>query len=716
MITYSKFLFGACVCSCIMFAVTSCKDTDEFLEKKDSGNTGNRTEEANLFDFSTTREVDLQVEYNGFETLGPVRFSIYDTNPVVNEGTEEAYVSQNVKPLIEAYTDDNGKFDQTLTLPAYAKELHIVTGNLAIGLSHESVKVVNNEAKVVVKNDGSTQLATRSTLRAPGTGELTDVLGKLMSTAYEVNGSGNTTSVQVYKEWGTPLGKWNTSSGRPDYLMTEQEKAGKQDMVLTDTEVADMYNTACNILPNDRTLDNSGYRNSADVMLKDDSEVTITALGSFTCWNTTLGYYYYGANEPTDRMDLNPIMLFPNTQDGKRYDSGDYQGNIGSVRGDVIQLIYYPHIAEADPNVKYTEGTTTFPKGTKIGFIIRTNGWGMMGKEYGTKQTKTSSPYNNAMNIWVSSTEGMSYAKPFSGKTFNHPNPTGEARTAMFSYTSDANKKFCILAFEDACDDTDYNDLIFALNPASVFVGLNNAEKDKTTTSCIYAFEDMWPSRGDYDMNDVIVDCKHQMDFTKGKVKTETFKLTTYQNVVEKVSGLAMRLNTKVTPSKIVMKKGPKDSNPTTCTFTKDSKENVYYLTSDVKSEINTSYIFEITYSDAQALDKCATIEPFLYGIRDGKNWEVHLPYMKPTTNMDMSFFGTDNDYSDPSQGTYYVRPGYYPFAFQLEGATAEDFFDTILDTKHESRPIDDFYPTFIQWSVSKGKECTDWYLHPSSK
>ncbi len=44
--------------------------------------------------------------------------------------------------------------------------------------------------------------------------------------------------------------------------------------------------------------------------------------------------------------------------------------------------------------------------------------------------------------------------------------------------------------FEDACDDTDYNDLIFALNPAKVLLGLNEVEKEKTTKSGVYAFED----------------------------------------------------------------------------------------------------------------------------------------------------------------------------------------------------------------------------------
>ena len=154
------------------------------------------------------------------------------------------------------------------------------------------------------------------------------------------------------------------------------------------------------------------------------------------------------------------------------------------------------------------------------------------------------------------------------------------------------------------------------------------------------------------------------------------------------------------------MKKGSK-----TCTFTKEG--DCYYLTDDIKSEINTTYTFEITYNTAQELKNLAEIEPFIYGIRDGKNWEVHLPEHAPTGKMDMSFFGTYDDASDIAAGRYYVRNSIYPFAFYLEGSSAEYFFETILDVTHESRPIDNFYPTFIKWSVSKGSECADWYLNP---
>jgi LruC domain-containing protein len=719
MINYSKFLFSACVGSCVLFAVTSCKDTDEFFTDKSK----ETPVESNSFDFSTTQTVDLFVDYSDFETLGPVRFAIYATNPVVNEHTDDAYVDETIKPLLETYTDENGKFDQALTLPAYAKVLHIVTGNLAIGFDHSTAEVVNHEAKVVVKNDGST-MEVYASRRAPGPGESTNELGKLKSTGYEVNTSGITTATQVYKEWGTPLGHWNTATGRPvDYLM-DATAVTTPGLVLTQQEVDAMYNKACNILPNNSGIDNSHYRTSADITLKDESEVTITALGSFTCWNSSLGYYYYNeSTKPTNRMDLNVIMLFPNTQDGKRYTNGDYQNNIGTVRGDAIHLMYYPHINESDANVRYSEASTKFPKGTKIGFLMRTNGWGMMGKEYATKQTSSSSPYNKAMNIWASSTEGMSYANANLGSSFKKPNPNGDARTALFAYTDNNDSKYCILSFEDACDDNDYNDLIFALNPAKVFLGLNDVEEGKSTTSGVYAFEDLWPNRGDYDMNDVMVDYKHELTYAnQGKVQKEVIRLKTFQNVVGKVSGLAVRLNTKTTPSSIVMKKMAKgQTTEQTVTFTKDDKENYYYLTDNITAELNTTYIFELNYNTAIALSKTAEIEPFIWAdVYDEeedktKRWEVHLPGIAPTKKMDRSFFGTVDDRSNPSEGKWYVRSGLYPFGFYLAGASADMFEETILARPNEGKPISNFYPKFIDWATSKGEKNADWYLDPQN-
>lgn len=702
MTNYFKLFLCAFLYAFFAFTVTSC-DKDEFFD--DNENTNADEADANGFDFSTTRQIDLIVEYNGFETCGPVRFSVYNTNPIVGENTDYEHMNENIKPIIELYTDERGKFDQTISLPAYAKVLHIVTGNLAIGFDHSIVEVVNNEANVVVKNDGVTMDVYHPSriTRAAATAELTDELGKLKSTGYKVDSKGAVTTSQVYKEWGTPLGKWNVGSGRPEGYLLDKTTVTTPMLVLSDKEVTDMYSTACNILPNNSGIDNSHYRTSADITLKEESEVTITALGSFTCWNSSLAYYYYNeSNKPKKRTDLNPIMLFPNTQDGKRY-TGDintiYKGNIGMVRGDVIQLMYYPNIANGD----YSGATTMFPKGTKIGFLMRTNGWGMMGTDYCTKT------YSNAMNIWVSSTEGMSFAEPFSGKTFKVPNDTGEARTALFSYSTPDNKKFCILSFEDACDDKDYNDLIFALNPANVFLGLNEVEKDKTTTFGVYAFEDMWPLRGDYDMNDVVVDCQHELTYSSNKVIKEVFYLTTYQNYVKMKSGLALKLETKVTPT-ITMKKIVSGQTKT-ASFTKEG--DYYYLTDNITKELGTTYVLELSYSSAQSISNIAKVKPFIWRDDNGRRWEVHIPYEAPSPKMDMSYFGTGNDKSIPAQGKYYIRSGNYSFAFYLDGAKAEYFMDNILKRENESVPINTFFPGFLEWSVSDGKKNPDWYLHP---
>lgn len=710
MIKFSKFFVRACMCSCLFTAVISCKQTDDFF----SDNKGNGTETTENFNFSTTQEVDLIVDYSEFETLGPVRFGIYATNPVVGENTESEHIDENIKPLLEVYTDDGGKFDQTLSLPAYAKTLHIVTGNLAIGFAHSTVEVVNGTAKVVVKNDGSTTRASAAT-RATGPGVSTKDMSKLKSTAYEVNSSGNPTSVQIYKEWATELGTWNSASGRPDYQMNKATATPA--LVLSDSEVKDMYNMVCNILPNGK--DNSRYRNSSDLTLKKASEVSVTVLGSFTCWNSTLGYYYYNeSSKPTSPMDLNIIMLFPNSQDGQRDLNWNYQGNIGTKRGDAIQLMYYPNIANGD----LSGATKTFPAGTKIGFIMRSNAWGMMGDEYCSIKMPGNSKWNKKMNIWASSTDGMSYAHANLGSSFTKPNPNGAARTAEFSYTAANGTKYVILAFEDACDDYDFNDLIFALNPANAFVEMDELEKDKTTKHGVYAFEDRWPAHSDYDMNDVVIDCEHELYYSNGKVKTEIYNLTTYQNYAALKSGLALRLKTKANPSKIVMKKkGPKQSEASVVDFTYDAKEKVYYLTDHVTRDLNTTYIFELTYSTVQEIRNISEIEPFLYGTRKYKEgneevdkpWEVHLPGSAPTNGMFMGFFRTYDDFSVYHDGGWYKSNSQYPFAFYLDNATASDFFDTILNPDNESKAISEFYNGFIPWSLSKGTTNADWYLHP---
>ena len=236
----------------------------------------------------------------------------------------------------------------------------------------------------------------------------------------------------------------------------------------------------------------------------------------------------------------------------------------------------------------------------------------------------------------------------------------------------------------------------------------------KTSTNDVYAFEETWPNKGDYDLNDVVVDAKHEIEFnTEGKIIKETFYLTTYQNYVELTNGLALTLDTKVTPNYVsIMRIEPESTDAVMATFTKEGK--VYYLTDDIKREIGSTYILELTYNTPLELSsQMASIQPFIYRSEGTVNWELHIPMEAPTARMNTSYFGNNDDCSDPIHKLYFVRQGNYPFALYLKGADIDTFKETILKRENESIPIDQFFPGYLDWSISGGETNQDWYLKP---
>lgn len=728
----ANFLMRACLFACAVILVSSCKDTDDFFTEKETNPTVKGG--ANTFDFSTSQEVDLRVDYSDFNANIPVYFSVYNVNPFVNENTTEEYVNENIKPIFSGYTDKQGRYDETVTLPAYAKRLHVVTGNFLVGLRRNLTAVENGEAVVTVKNPLKNATRQSAPLRVVGTGKSTNDMSGMSHLYKKGNGE------QVFKPWVALLGNWNSNSGRPEYLLdTSDQTLINKGLVFTEEEFNGMFGTACDAL-NSGTNMKETYRAASDLLLKTRSEISVTAMGSSTCWNSSLGYYYYDENNPPkSKMDLNIIMLFPNTQDGQwprgNYPNNNYQGNIGTLRGDVVQLMYYPPTADGGIDTK--NGTTFFPAGTKIGFMLKTNAWGQRGNNYAVN----GSSYAKAKNIWASTTDGLSGAYD-SGVKFSNDN--GEARSAKFAYKAPNGNEYVVVSFEDACDDKDYDDLMFALNPANAFdlSDTPQIENRRSSVEGVYGFEDKWPEAGDYDMNDLMINCKHELEFYthpdgSKKLSKERFYLTTYHNYITLQDGLAVDLQGSGIATVYVNKLLPGQTKYASENYTAYNKKYYYlpeivwdkdeprmwYLTDDIKKgEDKTTgegvtWVFEVTYAEAKTKSS-STIRPFLW--RAGKNGqvEVHLPWVEPTKKADKSLFGTKADKSDPNvkksngQKMYYVGNGEFPFAFYLEGVNIDVFRETILKRENESKRIDKFFPDFLEWSISNGKKNSEWYLN----
>lgn len=708
-----------------MLAV-SCKEKDLYEEVLPS------EAQVNTFDFSTVQNIDLSVDYSAYKTYGPVYFSVYSENPF--EGSGEAItLKKNVKPIYENYTNADGKFNETVQLPSYAQDLYVITGNFFVMQSLIDAKISNGKAIATAENFAESEAEARKMFRK--TGVPTNSLETLYQLSYKVDvNTADKLDEKIFPTWYTPLGKWDSESGRPEYLL--DKNTANPDLLFTEEELDGLYQTISNALVANQTC-NETYRKQADLTLERESEVAITFLGGITCWNNSLGYYYYtDDNKPTSPEDLHIIMLFPNTQEGKWFRDWmkhpNFYGNIALERGDVVKLMYYPNIANGD----LSGATDKFPKGTKLGFILKPNGWGMQKcqgdkkfyNSYKGEGTLKQSTCNIARqyNVWAASTNGLSYCSTEQiandKGAIATPNPNGESRTAKFAYKNENGDEYAIISFEDACNDLDFDDVVFALKPVSAFTKLPVVENKKTTTNSVYAFEDLWPDKGDFDMNDALVELNQEKEFSKEvsdkeyKIYKQTFSLTTYQNFVTLKSGLAVTLETKTTPTSVVMKKiAPNSTDTIEANFTKDG--NVYLLTEDIKAELNTTYILELNYKNGITNDsKTATIKPFIYRTEGNKRWEVHLPYEAPSSKMETNYFGTMDDCSVPEEGKYFVRKGDYPFAFCLTGVSIDSFQETLLLRENEKKKINELYPEFLEWSTSKGAKYPDWYLHPVVK
>lgn len=92
-----------------------------------------------------------------------------------------------------------------------------------------------------------------------------------------------------------------------------------------------------------------------------------------------------------------------------------------------------------------------------------------------------------------------------------------------------------ICSFEDYTTDQNFSDVIFTMksNPVDAVVdipsveekpGAEESKKEVRLLKGIYAFEDLWPSQGDYDMNDVMVKLDYEKpSATRAFMKSHTF-------------------------------------------------------------------------------------------------------------------------------------------------------------------------------------------------
>lgn len=614
----------------IVVGISSCVDSDKDLYQEAPG------AEINTSNFSTIQKVQVEIDYSNSESRVP--FSIYDGNPLI-EGENTTILKENVQALDGAWTDEQGKFTATVELPAYVSNVYIVSTS---PFARQAIpgKIVNGVLKV---SDTDEQLTTRASYRE--------------STRFDRNRFNNL-------GWNTNLGSFDDRSGVIDYAY----KGNDPKLTLSKSEMNELRTTVSKVL---NTLGScpEEYRTQADLYVEEDeTAVVLTALRGWTCWNSSLGYYYYRYDQaPASLKDVKVYAVFPNTQ--MTWNNGSLQASPQGIKeGTAVQLKYFD-----DP--EYPKGKN-FPKGYYIGFILACNAWNTYFTGFNS--------YTLTEGFYASSTKGFS-TKVNSGI---------DVRTAMFK---DKNSNIAI-AFEDFMDDQNFTDVVFSLKANPEITNVPPVDEDLNTTiekTGVYAFEDEWPKAGDYDMNDVLVQYTYQKVFNIfNEILSESFTFKTlYNKSTVFTNGLGFILSNEGNAQSteyFIRKENEKDFTVASGAdkFTRES--NAIILTDNVKTNPNTEYKVTFKYGDKNSNKKQETsIDAFIYRpSKEGNRLEVHSPMQKPTSKVDTSLFGQYDDRSKPNEGIYYVsdQENIYPFAFYLSNANVNDIAELKNFDKNEKK------------------------------
>ena len=245
-----------------------------------------------------------------------------------------------------------------------------------------------------------------------------------------------------------------------------------------------------------------------------------------------------------------------------------------------------------------------------------------------------------------------------------------------------------------------------------------------STDTSTLAFEDLWPSYGDYDMNDLVVGYKFKiLSSSQSKI------YDVYATFIVRAQGAGLSNGfgfqfPNVEPSSILSVEGVGDQSGYSISSngTESGQSKVTFIIFDnthkfmsswntIKGEpicpwktfnVHIKFINDdVTLQDLSIQDW----NPFI--IKNGvRGQEIHLPNYKPTDLVDINLFGTYDDDTKPEIGKYYKSARNIPWALDIYGK-----FEYPIETKD----ISNAYLHFGEWAESSGMIYQDWWLNTSS-
>ena len=220
------------------------------------------------------------------------------------------------------------------------------------------------------------------------------------------------------------------------------------------------------------------------------------------------------------------------------------------------------------------------------------------------------------------------------------------------------------------------------------------------------AFEDLWPSKGDYDLNDVVMAYKYNVITNAKNIVVQVIGNYTL-NAIGGIQNNGFGVEFPLLPSQINNLQGTSLENgqdkATIILFQNMHNELSVWNTQPGQTVPTKNYSVSFRVTNGPLLSSFGlSFNPFIFHTENGSRREVHFPGKAPTKLADVSVFGTLDDGTSLVSKTYYLTKTGLPFAIELPIAN--------YSYPIEGVDVSKAYLHFGDWAISGGSTFLDWY------
>lgn len=229
------------------------------------------------------------------------------------------------------------------------------------------------------------------------------------------------------------------------------------------------------------------------------------------------------------------------------------------------------------------------------------------------------------------------------------------------------------------------------------------------------AFEDLWPSIGDFDFNDLMIKTRveyksnSQNELVGAKI---TIVLSALGAGIHNGIGLQFldKSNNQITNIVASVDGGVLDAADMDCIkITNDvfNELSHYYTNTDpLKASIPDTLVLNILFNAGHELGDLT--EDFYIFRSNDRGHEIHVLNRRPTGAVSAAKFGTFDDKTDVAAGIFYKSKSNLPWAIEIVDGTG-DFMNPM-----EKVDIINAYSMFSGWATSSGNLNKNWFKSPT--